>query len=330
MHLYELEDPEVVETDAQPAEVVADPVEPVAVVAESPGFYDLVAQNVWNDDDPVSDDALKAYTADSIKALPPEARMALAGIIKLDKERTAAIEAERAKLAEERAADAAARADAEADIKRRELAYSQAVADPAVIDGLRKKVAAKPAVVNPNDPASIEALIDAKAAEKVLEAMGPAAAKHDTLAKANAADTAFASAGLSRANKEDLSAVNAKMFEVFGREGMTSDEWKAHVATLSNAARASGSKSPTQIAVAMVAAERKARADAAARADETQARMAGARSLATSTPRRASEPTDQEVVDSVIKSSEDPAAAFAAAWDSNPKFREAAMRLQAH
>lgn len=292
-------------------------------------FYTAVEGAVWNADDPLDEATLKAISIDEIKALPPNARMVLAGLIQRDKARIA--EAEKVK-ADGLAAAEAERAEARkalAEVERKQLAHSKAVADPDVIDKLRADIAKKPAVVNPHDPKSLEAAIRAAAAEATMEAMGPAAARYDKLARAQAADAIFESAGMNRRDPVDNKAVNERLRSMFGRQGMSDEQFKAHLGALTASARSNGGKSPVEIAVEIEAAQRKAQADAARRSDESAARIAGARSMTTARPHVTPQKTDKQFVDEIMDRLGDDSEAYNHEWNNNQKFREAVLRVTA-
>lgn len=337
MHL--LEDPDIVETPkpeagadvAAPVDVVVpvvDAAKPVEVET-TPDFFEVVSTSAWNPDDPIDDATLSAITADEVKAMDPRSRLVIAGLLKRDRERAAALDTEKATLAESKAAQDAANAATLRDIERKRLAYSAAVADPKVIDKLRADMAAKPPVLNPADPANVEAWMDAKAAEKQLAAMGPAAAEYDQLSRNASADAVFEAVGLNRKDDADKAAVNVKLRELYGRPDMSDEAFGKHIVEMRIQAQRNGGRAPVEVAASLVAAERKAAANGARRADESAARLAGARQLSTPTARVTRAATDAEYVDAKIKEIGTDPEAFDALWNADPKFRAAMSAVQA-
>lgn len=330
--LYLCEDPDPVEPAAdvvaeEPVEPVEPAAEPAAPAENEADFYTTVEAAVWNEDDPLDESALKGLSVDEIKALPMAARMVLKGLLSerkgwqadAEKAKTEAIDAAKAERAETE--------KLRAEVERKQLAYSKAVANPEVIDRLRATIAAKPAVVAPNDPKALEAAIKAAAAEAQLEAMGPAAAEYDRSAREQSANAIFESAGMNRRDATDNKAVNDRMRQMFGRPNMTGDQFKAHIGALTAAAKANGGRTPTEIAVDIEAANRKAAADASRKQDESAARIAGARTMTTSRPAVTPQKTDKQYVEEIMARIGDDPEAWDVEYNTNQKFREATLRL---
>lgn len=289
----------------------------------------LLEKTVYKDGMEFAPNAMAGLSESVIKSWPDETRLAFAALIKRQKDAEAALATEKAEIAKQREAAAAEAAAREAEIQRKQLAYSKAVADPAVIDKLREQIAKKPQVLNPVDPENLAAYIEATAAQKLMDSMGPAAANHDRLHRQEASRQILQQAGLDHQNTADRQAVQAKMRDIYGRPDMAPADFTAHIAKLADAARTAGTKPPLAVAAGLVAAERAAKAAAAARADETAARIAGARSLSAPTPTQPlAEKTDEEIYKAVYAEAQKDPAAFSRAW-KDPKIRAAIERYNA-
>lgn len=311
MHFYE--DPST--EPAQPGSDAPPPVDgggdapPEPVQAEAPkadepaapaeGEFDLykvlTEGGAYDEANEPDASTVRSLSPEAIRSMDDSAKVALAAAAHDRRKLLLSLEADRKKLEDERAAFAAEQKRSRDELQRRQLAFSKSVADPAVIAKLREQIAAKPAVVNPNDPASIEALVAAKTAEAVMASMAPAAEKHDAETRKLAARNFFVNTGLDPDNTDDRAAVNAKIADLYLSPGMAPDKAREHIAALTAAAARSGAKAPTLVAAELVAAERKAKAERERRQEEVSARIAGARSLGTaSSGRSPAQETDDE------------------------------------
>lgn len=328
--MYLMEDPDIVE----PAEAVATPVEtpaetPAEVVSEPaavvtpPADEDAFAfakRAFWSDADP-DDDAVsvaKSLDVATIGKWDPNTRGEVRAVMgRILRER----EAEKAALAAERKAieDArAAQAVEDKRLKRERAAFTQASSNPETIARLRAQAAAKPAVVNPNDPDTLVAAAVAQIAERELEARQPAIQEADLAHRKMARDEAMMEHGLDP--EKDVEELNRRIIEMYGSVKTA--------AAVAEAARANGNPKavPTYIVVRQMAAERKADAARQERLAEAADRNRAASLLATGSRPGASVMSDEDVIKRVES---DPNYDFTAAYKGNPAYKAAIDRLNA-